>query len=59
MECACPASAHLRLAQFADEAARVLLGVGIPREIVELPNELLATPLGMQLRPLIEGMQSH
>ncbi|XP_044732436.1 uncharacterized protein LOC123295236 isoform X2 [Chrysoperla carnea] len=39
---------------FSEEIAQFLCGVGIPRYILELPDEVLNTPLGQQLRPLLE-----
>lgn len=38
---------------FTDEVASLLLGEGIPREIVNLPQEFLNTPLGRQLEPMM------
>ena len=31
---------------FTDEVATLVLGEGIPKDIVDLPKEFLATPLG-------------
>ena len=31
---------------FTDECAQLLLGTGIPKDIVDLPREFLQTPLG-------------
>lgn len=31
---------------FTDEVAMLVLGEGIPKEIVDLPNDFLSTPLG-------------
>ena len=31
---------------FTDEVATLVLGEGIPKDIVDLPQEFLATPLG-------------
>ena len=31
---------------FTDEVAQLVLGEGIPKDIVDLPNEFLATPMG-------------
>lgn len=42
---------------FSDELASFLTGHGIPRDIVGLPDEVLATPLGAMLRPFIEQME--
>lgn len=43
---------------FTDECSKFLLGHGIPESIVGLPREVLATPLGAMLRPMVEQMQS-
>ncbi|XP_077294725.1 uncharacterized protein LOC143917177 isoform X3 [Arctopsyche grandis] len=41
---------------FTDELANFLCGVGIPKYILDLPEEVLNTPLGQSLRPLIESL---
>lgn len=41
---------------FTDEVAQILLGHGIPSEIVDLPKEFLATPMGQQMAPMFMGM---
>ena len=38
---------------FSDEVAKFLTGSGIPRDIVDLPARLLATPLGQMLAPTL------
>eukprot|EP00179_Madagascaria_erythrocladioides_P007564 CAMPEP_0198323642 /NCGR_PEP_ID=MMETSP1450-20131203/11834_1 /TAXON_ID=753684 ORGANISM="Madagascaria erythrocladiodes, Strain CCMP3234" /NCGR_SAMPLE_ID=MMETSP1450 /ASSEMBLY_ACC=CAM_ASM_001115 /LENGTH=266 /DNA_ID=CAMNT_0044027369 /DNA_START=77 /DNA_END=874 /DNA_ORIENTATION=- len=49
---------HHNCNTFTNECAMFLLdGTGIPRDIIELPQRLLATPLGASLRPLIENYQ--
>jgi hypothetical protein len=42
---------------FTNEAAELLLGQGIPAEIVNLPQEFLATPMGRSLAPMMTQMQ--
>ena len=42
---------------FTDEVAQLVLGEGIPKEIVDLPKEFLATPMGKSLGPMIMGQQ--
>lgn len=44
---------------FTNAAADFLLGDGIPSEIVNQPNEFLATPLGAMLSPMMQGMQDN
>ena len=39
---------------FTDECASFLLGEGIPRRIIDIPSQFLATPLGASLRPMFE-----
>ncbi|XP_071442307.1 uncharacterized protein [Hetaerina americana] len=41
---------------FSDEVAQFLCGSSIPKYILDLPEELLSTPLGQTLRPLLEGL---
>ena len=43
---------------FTDECAQLLLGTGIPKDIVDLPREFLQTPLGQQFAPMMMGMQN-
>lgn len=40
---------------FSNECANFLTGSGIPRHIVDLPNEVLATPMGKQLLQMMGG----
>ena len=39
---------------FTDEVANVLIGTGIPKEIVDLPKIFLATPMGKSFAPMIQ-----
>ncbi|CEG40865.1 Uncharacterized conserved protein [Plasmopara halstedii] len=41
---------------FSDEAAKFLVGSGIPQYILDLPNEALNSPFGAMLRPMLENM---
>eukprot|EP00092_Neocalanus_flemingeri_P006784 GFUD01007327.1.p1 GENE.GFUD01007327.1~~GFUD01007327.1.p1 ORF type:complete len:483 (+),score=120.10 GFUD01007327.1:136-1449(+) len=41
---------------FSHEAAQFLVGKGIPQHILDLPNEIMATPLGQMLAPMIQQM---
>ncbi|KAF0689095.1 Aste57867_19367 [Aphanomyces stellatus] len=43
---------------FSNEVAQFLLGTGIPQHILDLPNEVLSTPMGAMFRPMIENMQA-
>ncbi len=38
---------------FSDECANFLLGTGIPKHIVDLPGQVLATPMGKQLMQMM------
>ena len=42
---------------FTNEVANLVMGHGIPEDIVNLPQEFLATPLGQSLAPMLTGMQ--
>lgn len=44
---------------FTDAAAEVLLGTGIPKDIVDLPNEFLTTPLGKAIEPMLTQAQDN
>ena len=44
---------------FTDEVAMLVLGEGIPKDIVDLPKEFLATPLGKSIAPMMMGMQNN
>ena len=39
---------------FTNECSEFLVGRGIPSDIINLPNEMLATPMGAMLRPLVD-----
>jgi desumoylating isopeptidase 1 len=39
---------------FTNEVAELLLGVGIPKDIVDLPQNFLQTPLGRQMAPMMQ-----
>jgi len=41
---------------FSHETAQFLVGKGIPQHILDLPNEVLATPLGQMLAPMLQQM---
>ncbi|KAI8501232.1 Desumoylating isopeptidase 1 [Branchiostoma belcheri] len=41
---------------FSSEVAQFLTGTDIPGHITNLPNEVLATPFGQMIRPMIESM---
>ena len=38
---------------FTDECAELLIGQGIPKDIVDLPKMFMSTPLGQSLMPMI------
>jgi thiol-disulfide isomerase/thioredoxin len=40
---------------FCDECSHFLVGSGIPRHIIDLPNEVLATPMGKSLLQMMGG----
>ena len=42
---------------FTDECAQLLLGEGIPKDIVDLPKLFLETPMGQSFAPMIMSMQ--
>lgn len=44
---------------FTDECAHILLGEGIPKEIVNLPQEFLSTPMGQQMAPMLQAAQQN
>ncbi|KAH9249445.1 hypothetical protein BASA81_012807 [Batrachochytrium salamandrivorans] len=45
---------------FSDACVKFLLGgVGIPTEIVTLPNVVLRSPLGQMLRPMLDNLQAQ
>ena len=41
---------------FSNETAQFLVGRGIPQHILDLPNEILSTPMGQMLGPMIQQM---
>jgi len=41
---------------FSNEAGQFLTGKGIPQYILDLPGEIMATPLGQMLAPMIQQM---
>jgi len=41
---------------FSHETAQFLVGKGIPQHILDLPNEIMATPLGQMLAPMVQQM---
>ncbi len=43
---------------FTNEVAELLLGQGIPRDIVDLPQNFLQTPLGRQMAPMMQQAQA-
>ena len=42
---------------FSDELAQLLCGTGIPSYITGLPAEVLATPFGQMIRPMLDGLE--
>lgn len=42
---------------FSDEVSQFLCGHGIPKHILQLPDEVLNTPLGQVLSPMLASMQ--
>ncbi|KAN0022263.1 hypothetical protein ACTFIU_004439 [Dictyostelium citrinum] len=44
---------------FTNECSNFLLGVGIPSHIVDLPNEVMSTPFGAMLQPMINNFFSQ
>ncbi|KAJ8683152.1 hypothetical protein QAD02_018944 [Eretmocerus hayati] len=43
---------------FSDELCHFLVGTGIPKYILDLPEEILQTPFGQTLRPIIERVSN-
>ncbi|XP_058797781.1 uncharacterized protein LOC131667999 isoform X1 [Phymastichus coffea] len=41
---------------FSDEVSSFLVGTGIPKYILDLPEEIIQTPIGQALYPLIENL---
>lgn len=44
---------------FTDESCEFLTGSGIPKFIVDLPQDALNTPMGQAFRPMIDNMQNQ
>ena len=44
---------------FSNEVANFLTGSGIPPHIIELPNEVLRTPMGQTFAPMIQAMNQR
>lgn len=44
---------------FSHETSQFLTGRGIPQHILDLPNEVMSTPLGQMLAPMLEQMNPH
>ncbi|KAG5183284.1 PPPDE putative peptidase domain-containing protein [Tribonema minus] len=44
---------------FSDEVSRFLLDRGIPEYIINLPNEVLQTPMGRMMVPMVEQMTTE
>ncbi|KAI4503512.1 hypothetical protein M0802_001734 [Mischocyttarus mexicanus] len=44
---------------FTEEVSNFLAGTGIPKYILDLPEEILQTPFGQTLGPLIESLSSN
>ncbi|CAM9440026.1 unnamed protein product [Ascophyllum nodosum] len=44
---------------YTDAASQFLLGKGIPKYIIDLPNEVLNSPMGGTLRPILEQMTTQ
>ena len=47
---------HHNCNNFSHETAQFLVGRGIPQHIVDLPGEILATPMGQMLAPMLQQM---
>ena len=45
---------HHNCNNFSHETAQFLVGRGIPQHIVDLPGEILATPMGQMLAPMLQ-----
>ncbi|XP_011302527.1 uncharacterized protein [Fopius arisanus] len=50
---------RLNCNNFSDEVSSFLVGSGIPKYILDLPEEILKTPVGQALAPLIESLASQ
>lgn len=49
---------HHNCNTFSEDLCQFLCGVGIPKYILDLPQEFLSTPLGQSLAPLIASLDS-
>ncbi|XP_058811176.1 uncharacterized protein LOC131676066, partial [Topomyia yanbarensis] len=49
---------HHNCNTFSEDLCQFLCGVGIPKYILDLPQEFLSTPLGQSFAPLIESLSS-
>lgn len=49
---------HHNCNTFSEDLCQFLCGIGIPKYILELPQEFLSTPLGQSLAPLIASLDS-
>ena len=52
------AAGGLNCNDFADELARLLTGSGIPAHITSLPADVLATPFGAAIAPMLGGVEA-
>lgn len=43
---------------FTDECCQFLIGKGLPDYIIKLPQEILSTPIGQIIRPIINNAQN-
>uniref|UniRef100_A0A7N0URA7 PPPDE domain-containing protein n=1 Tax=Kalanchoe fedtschenkoi TaxID=63787 RepID=A0A7N0URA7_KALFE len=43
---------------FSNEVAQFLVGAGIPDYILQLPNEVLSSPMGAMILPMIQNLES-
>jgi hypothetical protein len=44
---------------FSNEVANFLVGSGIPQHILDLPNDVLSTPFGQQMMPMLNMMDAQ
>ena len=47
---------HHNCNNFSHETAQFLVGRGIPQHIIDLPGEILATPMGQMIAPMLQQM---
>ena len=47
---------HHNCNNFSNETAQFLVGRGIPQHILDLPGEILRTPMGQMLAPMLQQM---